>query len=151
MADLSVEICGIRFRNPVFPAPGPPVRTGLACVRCAEGGAGAIVTKTISTAAARPPIPNIAEIQHGMLNTELWSELPPEAWLGGEYEIARSAGVPVIVSLGYAPDEIARLAPQVRPFADAVEIATHYNGEDAAPMHGEIRAATPAHEFPVLV
>ena len=151
MADLSVEICGIRFPNPIFTAPGPPVRTGLACVRCAEGGAGAIVTKTISVAAAGPARPNIAEIQHGMLNCELWSELPPEAWLEGQYEVARTAGVPVIVSLGYSPAEIARLGPLVRPFADAVELSTHYIGEDAGPMIGAIRAAKAALDVPVFV
>ncbi len=151
MADLSVEICGIRVSCPVFTAPGPPVRTGPACVRCAEGGAGAIVTKTISVEAARPPAPNIAEIQHGMLNAELWSELPPEAWLDGEYLVARTAAVPVIVSLGYSPEEIARLAPRVRPFADAVELSTHYIGEDAGPMIGAIRAAKDVLDVPVFV
>jgi dihydroorotate dehydrogenase (NAD+) catalytic subunit len=151
MADLSIEICGIRFPNPIFTAPGPPVRTGAACVRCAEGGAGGVVTKTISVAAARPVTPNIAEIQHGMLNTELWSELPPEAWLDGEYAIARTIGVPLIVSLGYAPDEIARLAPLVAPYADAVELSTHYIGEDAEPMIAAIRAAKTALDVPVFV
>jgi dihydroorotate dehydrogenase subfamily 1 len=151
MADLSVEICGIRFPNPILTAAGPPVRTGQACVRCAEGGAGGVVTKTISVTAATPPIPNIAEIQHGMLNTELWSELPPEAWLDREYAIARTVKVPLIVSLGYSADEIARLAPQIRPWADAVELSTHYIGEDAGPMIAAITAAKALLDVPVFV
>ena len=67
MANLSVEIAGIRFPNPVMPAAGPPVRDGRAILRCAAGGAGGLVSKTISRHAATPPTPNIAEIPHGMV------------------------------------------------------------------------------------
>jgi len=151
MADLSVEVCGLRFRNPILPAAGPPVRDGAALLACAAGGAGGLVAKTISTRAAEPPIPNMAEIPHGMVNTELWSELPPEQWLETEYALARTAGLPLIVSLGYTGEEIASLAPSLQPFADAVELSTHYIGEDPAPMQDAVRAARAALDVPVLV
>jgi len=151
MANLSVEVAGIRFPNPIMPAAGPPVRHGRAMLRCAEGGAGGLVSKTISTTAATPPTPNMAEIPHGMVNTELWSELPPEQWIDHEYAIARQAGLPLIVSLGYSADDIAWLAPRIRPFADAVELSTHYIGEDAEPMVAAIRAAKAALDVPVFI
>lgn len=149
--DLSVEICGIRFRNPVLTAAGPPVRDGQALLDCAEGGAGGLVTKTISRTAAQPARPNMAEISHGFINAELWSELPPERWIEHEYAIARDAGLPMVVSLGYTADDIADLAPRVRPFADALELSTHYIGEDAAPMIAAIKAAKAAVDVPVFV
>ncbi len=153
MANLSVEIAGIRFPNPIMPAAGPPVRDGKAIVRCAEGGAGGLVSKTISRHAATPPTPNMAEIPHGMgmVNTETWSELPPEQWIEREYGIAREPGLPLIVSLGYSAEDIAWLAPRIKPFADAVELSTHYIGEDAAPMIGAIRAAKAVLDVPVFV
>lgn len=151
MANLSVEIAGIRFHNPILPAAGPPVRDGRAILRCAAGGAGGLVSKTISRHAAQPPTPNIAEIPHGMVNTELWSELPPERWIDTEYAIAREAGLPLIVSLGYSADDIGWLAPRIRPFADAVELSTHYIGEDAGPMIAAIGAAKAALDVPVFV
>jgi dihydroorotate dehydrogenase (NAD+) catalytic subunit len=151
MADLSVEVCGLHFRNPILPAAGPPVRDGAALLACAAGGAGGLVSKTISTRAAEPPTPNMAEIPHGMVNTELWSELPPEQWLETEYAMARTAGLPLIVSLGYTGGEIAELAPKVLPFADAVELSTHYIGEDPEPMVAAVRAARAALDVPVLV
>ena len=151
MADLSVEVCGLRFRNPILPAAGPPVRDGAALIACAEGGAGGLVAKTISTRAAEPPTPNMAEIPHGFVNTELWSELPPEQWLETEYARARTAGLPLIVSLGYTGAEIAELAPKIAPFADAVELSTHYIGEDPEPMMSAVRAAKTALDVPVLV
>ena len=101
VVDLAVEVCGIRFPNPVWTAAGPPVRDGAALLACAAGGAGGLVTKTISRTAAEPTTPNMAEISHGFLNAELWSELPPERWIEREYAITREAGLPVIVSMGY--------------------------------------------------
>ena len=151
MADLSTTLLGLTLRNPIMPAAGPPGRDGAALLACAAGGAGALVAKTISTRAAHPPTPNMAEIQHGMVNTELWSEMPPERWLESEYALARSSGLPLIVSLGYTPDEIAELAPRVAPYADAVELSTHYVGTDPEPMTGAIRAAKAALKVPVLV
>ena len=151
MADLRVEVCGLRFANPILPAAGPPVRDGVALLACAAGGAGGLVAKTISTTAADPPLPNMAEIAHGMVNTELWSELPPEQWIEHEYAIARTAGLPLIVSMGYTAGEIAALAPRIRPFADAVELSTHYIGDDPGPMVGAIRAAKAALDVPVFV
>lgn len=149
--DLSVEICGIHFPNPVMTAAGPPGRDGAALLECAAGGAGGLVAKTISRTAAIVPTPNMAEIPHGFLNTELWSELPPERWIEREYALARTAGIPLIVSLGYTAADIADLAPRIRPFADAVELSTHYIGEDPAPMRDAIRAAKDALDVPVLV
>jgi len=151
MADLATEILGLHLYNPVLPAAGPPGRDGAALLACAAGGAGALVSKTISTRAAVPPTPNMAEIAHGMVNTELWSELPPEQWLETEYALARTASLPLIVSLGYTAGEIAELAPKVAPFADAVELSTHYIGDDPEPMTGAVRAAKAALQVPVLV
>lgn len=149
--DLAVEICGIRFPNPILTAAGPPVRDGAAILACAAGGAGGLVTKTISRTAAQPTTPNMAEVSHGFLNAELWSELPPERWIEREYAIAREAGLPVVVSMGYTAEDIAELAPRVRPFADALELSTHYIGEDAEPMMAAIRAAKAAVDVPVFV
>ncbi len=151
MAKLEVEICGIKFRNPVMPAAGPPVWNGEAMKRCAEGGAGGLVAKTISVTAAKVPHPNMAEIPGGFLNTELWSELPPEQWIEREYAIAKETGLPLIISLGYTAEDIAQLAPKVKPYADALELSTHYIGDDPRPMMEAIQAAKEAVEVPVFV
>ena len=82
MADLSLELLGLSFDNPLWTAAGPNVRNGDWVRRQVEGGAGAAVCKTISSTAA--PVPkyhmmNLAPNRRGgLLNSELWSELPPE-------------------------------------------------------------------------
>jgi dihydroorotate dehydrogenase (NAD+) catalytic subunit len=48
MAKLSVQICGLNFLNPILPAAGPPSKDGAMLQAAANGGAGGLVTKTIS-------------------------------------------------------------------------------------------------------
>jgi len=151
VAKLSVNICGIRFPNPVMPAAGPITRDGAMCQAAARGGAGGLVTKTISVKPADVPRPCMAEIKGGFLNSELWSELPKEKWLEREYKIAKETGLPVIVSLGYTADQIRQLVPLVRPFADALELSTHYVGNDISPIIGALGAAKAAADIPVFM
>lgn len=151
MAKLSVNICGINFSNPVMPAAGPTSKDGEMCQAAARGGAGGIVTKTISVKPADVPRPCMAEIKGSFLNTELWSELPKEQWLEKEYKMARDTGLPVIVSLGYTAEQIAGLAPLVKPYADALELSTHYVGNDISPIVDALKAAKAAVDVPVFM
>ncbi len=151
MANLRVKICGLEFRNPILPAAGPPSKDGAMLQAAADGGAGGLVTKTISVAPAEVPRPCMAEIRGGFLNTELWSELPKEQWIEHEYKLARAMGLPVIVGLGYTAGQIRELAPLVKPFADALELSTHYVGNNIAPLIDALTAAKEAVDVPVLM
>jgi dihydroorotate dehydrogenase subfamily 1 len=132
VAQIAVELLGLRFRNPIIPAAGPNVGTGEHLRQTAEGGAGGLLAKTISTRAAEVPRPDMVRYGPvGMLNTELWTELPPEAWLDREYAIglaaARQHGIPFIASIGYSPDELRALGPRVEAKGvDAIEFSIHY-------------------------
>jgi len=151
MANLQVKICGLTFRNPILPAAGPPSKDGASLQAAARGGAGGLVTKTISVRPAEVPRPCLAEIRGGFLNTELWSELPKEQWMAMEYDLARAMGLPVIVGLGYTAEQIRELAPLVRHFADALELSTHYVGNNVAPIIDALRAAKDIVDVPVFV
>lgn len=151
MAKLSVNICGIEFRNPIMPAAGPPVRNGAMAKAAAKGGAGAIVTKTVSVVPADVPRPCMAEVKGGFLNAELWSELPKEQWLDYEYKQARETGLPLIISIGYTADQIKEMAKLVKPFADALELSTHYVGNDISPINNALKAAKDEVDVPVFV
>ena len=151
MAKLSVTICGIEFVNPVMPAAGPPVKDGAMCQAAARGGAGGIVTKTITVKPADVPRPCMAEVKGGFLNTELWSELPKEQWLETEYNLARETGLPLLIGLGYTADQISELAPLVAPYAAALELSTHYVGNDISPIIDALKAAKKAVDIPVFM
>ncbi len=151
MATVSVEFCGLRFPNPVMPAAGPPSKDGAMCQAAAAGGAGGIVTKTISVKAADVPRPCMAEIRGGFLNTELWSELPKERWLEQEYKKVKETGLPTIIGLGYTAEQISELAKLVKPYADALELSTHYVGNDVSPIVQALQAAKAEVDVPVFV
>ncbi len=151
MSDLSIKLWNLEFAHPVMPAAGPPVMDANALAACARGGASALVAKTISTSAAVIPHPNMADFKSHFLNTELWSELPPEQWIEHELPAARKLGLPLIVSLGYTTEEIASLAPRVAHLADALELSTHYVSNDLTPLQNTIKAAKDGSGLPVLV
>ncbi len=136
MADISVKISGITFKNPVFPAAGPNVRTAKLMLDAVEGGAGGIVTKTISVVPADDPRPTIRKIgTRGLMNCETWSEIPAEEFIE-DCKSLKKAGVPLVVSIGYKPDEVARLGKIVEKelSPDAIEFSTHYVGREIEPL-----------------
>lgn len=147
MANISTTISGLKLRNPVLPGAGPNVVDGILLQAAAEGGAGGLVTHTVSTLPA-PELWPYREIRGGMLNNQLWSAHPVERWLERDYAEARAAadaaGIPLIINLGYTAEEVAALAPRVAPFADAVELSTHYVRESAGLMTDPVTAATEA-------
>jgi len=152
MADLSVEICGLKFKNPILPAAGPTTRDGDNMLKAAEGGAGGLVAKTVSVTPALVPRPCIAKVKESMLNAELWSDLSVEQWLKVEYKKAKQAGIPLIASIGYKADEIRELAPKVAAAGvDALELSTHYLGNDPAPVVDATKAAKEVVDIPVFV
>jgi dihydroorotate dehydrogenase subfamily 1 len=154
MADISVEFLGLRFRNPILTAAGPTSRDGMTLLNAAAGGVGGLVAKTVSTMPADVPRPNMAALKEGrvgsrtgILNAELWSELPLETWLEREYPIALSSGLPLIASVGYTPEDVSAIAPKlVKAGVKAIEFSTHYVGG-----HVEIaKALREAVEIPII-
>src|SRR6056297_3036456 len=93
----------------------------------------------------------MARVKSGFLNTELWSALPPEKWFNEEYPKIRRLGLPVIAGIGYTKDQIRELAKKVEKYADALELSTHYLGDDTTPMEESIKAAKDEVDIPVFV
>ncbi len=129
---LSLHLWGHLFRTPIIPAAGPNVGSGRMVRRAAEGGAGGLLTKTISSTAAKVPHPNMARIgKDSLINTELWSELSPEQWFTREYDIALAAAreyqLPLIASIGYTAEDLATLGPRLEQKGiDILEFSVHY-------------------------
>ncbi len=151
MANLSVEINGLALRNPILPGAGPQVDGGEKLAAVAHNGAGGLVTRTISVLPA-PDNSDHAALHGGYLSRPAWSAIPVEQWAQTELPAARRAadaeGIPLIVSLGYNAAEIEQLLPLVSPWADGIELATHFLRPDRAPMRdaaATIRAQNALH------
>ena len=105
-------------------------------VRAHRAGAAAVVTKTIREDAARNPIPHIAWLRHGLLNSERWSDLPARAWIEREIPRAKDGGATVIASVGLDVRQVEALAaPLAAAGADALEVCS-YDAAQAVPMVG---------------
>ncbi len=151
MADLSTRITGIELAHPVLPAAGPNVRTGAMMAGAVAGGAAGIVSKTVSTTPAADARPTIRRTSNGgMVNAETWSEIPIDDYLAHLAE-AKAAGVPLVVSIGYHPDEVATLGrlieSEIEP--DAFEFSTHYTGGETEPLVEVARSLREAVSVPV--
>ena len=134
MANITTDICGIEFSNPVFTAAGPTAADYKMLLRAKEGGAGGLVTKTISVLPAKVPIPNISYFSpNSLLNAELWSEMDYKKFIYEELTQIKKLGLPVIASVGYKPEELSILGKELKGkgLVDAVEFSIHYVDKNA--------------------
>ena len=155
MPDLSVQVGANAFACPILAAAGPLTETGEGMAACAAGGAAGVVARTVSVQPA-PPVDeprqsDVSVMRGSLLTTEMWSPRPIEEHLAQDYPLAKAAAVPLIVSLGYTAQHVRRLAPLVRPFADAVELSTQFLADDPRLMAQAVAAAKAALGVPVWV
>ena len=167
MVDISVEIAGIKLRNPVLTAAGPPSRDAEALIKAAEGGAGGLVAKTISLKPAEVPRPCLSVVNReysvripgfktyttcGFLNVELWSDIPYQRWIEREYALVKEkTGLPLIASIGYTPEEVSKLGKLVeKAGVDGIEFSTHYIGFDPKPIKEVAKALRESVEIPIF-
>ncbi len=151
MADLSSRVNGVFFPNPVLTAAGPNVGTAARLRDAVAGEAGGIVTKTVSVVPAKDPRPTIRKASFGgLLNCETWAETPVEDYLEAYREV-KEAGVPLIASIGYTPEDVRTLGrlleKEVRP--DIIEFSTHYTGKSLDPLLDVARALREAVTVPI--
>jgi dihydropyrimidine dehydrogenase (NAD+) subunit PreA len=176
--DLSVEVAGIPLRNPILTAAGPTSRDGETLLQAARGGVGGLVAKTISVKPAEVPRPNMQTLDrgksqwllatamqnkivhlerikvrgaYGLLNHELWSDKPYQKWLSHEYPQALKAGLSLVASVGYTPEELQTLAPLVQKAGvHGIEFSTHYIETDPKIFNDVAKTLKEAVDIPVF-
>lgn len=156
---LSLTLTGLKLKNPLILAAGIMGTTGGSLKRMAEGGAGAVVTKSIGTAPkAGHSNPCMVEVDCGYLNA---MGLPNPSYKNFQDEIekAKKGRVPVVASIfGGDSDEFSEIACAL--CADAFELnvscphAIGYGAEigtDPALVEEITRAVKNAVQVPVWV
>jgi dihydroorotate dehydrogenase (NAD+) catalytic subunit len=124
MAHLSVNLCGLKMKNPTMLASGVLDETGRSMLEVAKAGAGALVTKSVGKEPRQGHgNPSIVELQCGLINA-MGLPNPGIEIYAAEVKEAKKGGIPVIGSVfGGTEDEIAELAGlMARAGADAVEL-----------------------------
>jgi len=118
---LTLSLTGLELKNPLMLAAGIMGTTGGSLKRAAEGGAGAVVTKSIGIEPkSGHSNPSMVEVDCGYLNA---MGLPNPSYRNfqGEIDTAKESGVPVIASIfGASADEFSEIASSLR--ADAFEL-----------------------------
>lgn len=118
---LSLALTNLRLKNPLMLAAGIMGTTGGCLKRMAQGGAGAVVTKSIGIEPKRGHSnPSMMEVDCGYLNA---MGLPNPSYKNfqDELRIAKEGGVPVIASIfGGNPEEFSEIAGVLD--ADAFEL-----------------------------
>ncbi|WP_440059770.1 4Fe-4S dicluster-binding protein [Thermogladius sp. 4427co] len=185
MPSLEVEIAGLKFKNPLMNAACPVSRDAESMIALINNNVGGVVAKTISVKPAIVPRPSMAAVDRGMtrmqmlktikpgdirivnldsgnnrfiygvLNAELWSDIPAEHYLEREYpivrEYARKNNVVFIASIGYTPEELSNLGPKVeKAGVDAIEFSTHYIGKDYKPVVEAAKALRESVSIPIF-
>jgi len=185
LVDLTVEIAGLKLKNPVMNAACPISRDADAMKQLVDNDVGGVVAKTISVKPATVPRPSmgavdrgIARVQvlrtvrpgyvvlentysgsyrfiYGVLNAELWSDIPAEHYFEREYpailDYAHKRGAVFIASIGYTPEELALLGPKCASVGvDAIEFSTHYIGRDYKPVVEAAKALREAVDIPIF-
>ena len=156
---LSLTLTGLKLKNPLMLAAGIMGTTGSSLKRVAEGGAGAVVTKSIGIASkSGHPNPSMVEVDCGYLNA---MGLPNPSCKNFQNEIdkAKEGGVPVIASIfGGEPDEFREVASALRPDAFELNVSCPHAhgygteiGTDPALVEEIARAVKSAVEVPVWV
>lgn len=98
MADLSVKIAGLQFKNPIEASAGHITQDARAISRCIKAGAGVIATKCITS------------------NTTLYVRPRPSLWFGEKYGVPNS--LCHIESAFWSLEEGAKIIRQVKPLAE---------------------------------
>jgi len=100
MADLRTRVAGLEMGNPTMLASGILGQTGDSLFRMVrEGGAGAVVTKSIGLESRNGHgSPCLLELENGLLNA-MGLPNPGIDNFGDEMKVALTAGAPVIGSI----------------------------------------------------
>ena len=110
--DLSVELSGLKLRNPVILSSGPLVEDGTQMKKAARLGAGAVMTRTMYLEPGKP-LQWVVCAPESLMNTGGFSSLGLKPWVQSEIKIAKQGGVPVIATI---------VNPKKNP-ADIIEMA----------------------------
>ena len=151
MTNMKVTVNGISFANPILTAAGPNVGTCAKLMEAVKGGAGGIVSKTVSRLPATDSRPTIRKGPcGGLINCETWAEIPVEEYFKG-YRKVKESGIPLILSIGYSPEDMrylgALLEREIQP--DAFEFSTHYTGKSVDPLLAVARALRETVSVPI--
>jgi len=125
VVNLSVDLCGIKLKNPLILASGIMGVSGELLRKVALSGAGAVITKSIGVEPRRgynPPV--IEEVGPGLLLNAMGLPNPGCEAFSKEIEIVKETKVPIIANIfGFTKSELIKVAKRMeKAEVDMLEI-----------------------------
>lgn len=173
MANLEVNYCGVKYRNPLILASATPGWDGEAMRLAAEAGIGGVVPKTIGPRqdwAAHPRNGRLHIYRHGgkpigMVNLELFTTKTRDEWINEDLARAKEGGATMHISILAMPepDDTAKLVEEIQStgFADLLELNVScpmpastvgmHIGKSAERTYAQIKAAKAVSKIPFTV
>jgi dihydroorotate dehydrogenase/Pyruvate/2-oxoacid:ferredoxin oxidoreductase delta subunit len=153
MADLATKIFNVTMPSPFILASGPLSYNAAGLWKAYHAGAGGVTTKTLRLERAINPTPHMvlprsSNLRSTLLNTEKWSDLTWQQWVGEELPKMQGHPGALIVSIGHTPAEAEAITGPVvaTGVADAIECVA-YTCDTLVPMVRAVRART---NLPIL-
>ena len=173
MADISVNYCGILFKNPLVLASATPGWDGMAMRIAADAGIGAVIPKTIGPKqdwAAHPRngrmyLHRVQGRPVGMINMELFTTKARDEWVNQDLAVAKQGGAVMQISILAMPnpEETAQLVEEIQSTgtADLFELNVScpmpastvgmHIGKSAEKTYEQLKAAKSAAKIPLTV
>lgn len=159
--DISVDLCGVPLENPVILASGILGETGPSLLEALEGGAGAVVTKSIGPSPrGGHPNPTVVAMDGSLLNAMGLPNPGMEAYTEELEWLRQGSKAPVFASIfGASPEEYAEVALHLAPLVDGIELnlsCPHAKGlgaeigGDPAMLEQVVKAVVDVTDLPVL-
>lgn len=173
MADLSVNYCGITYKNPLVLASATPGWDGEGMRRAAVAGFGGVIPKTIGPSAewAQHPrngrffLHKVNNKPIGMINLELFTTKTREQWFEKDLAIAKSGGAVMQVSIIAMPDpkDTAKLVAEFEKskMVDVIELNVScpmpsntvgmHIGKDSSQVYSQLAAVKAVSKLPITI
>lgn len=173
MANLEVNYCGVKYRNPLVLASATPGWDGEAMRMAGEAGIGGVIPKTIGPKQDWAEHPRNGRIYlHrylnkpiGMVNLELFSTMTRDEWVKTELAKAKEGGATMHISILAMPEpeETARLVEEIQNtgLADLLELNVScpmpastvgmHIGKSAERTYAQVKAGVEAARIPFTV
>lgn len=146
--DLSVNIAGVKFENPLVLSEGPLSGSARLIERAAQHGMGAICTKSIRMEPALSANPYMIAAGRGLINAD-WTDIGFDAWLKELDQL--SIPMPLITNVGTnhcPPEKAAELAGILQAHGASLVTFSDYEPENLVEA---VRYARSKVDVPIMV
>lgn len=146
--DMSVEVAGVKMKNPLVLSEGPLSGSARLIKRAAQHNMGAIVTKSVRMEPSKSENPYMISASRGLINAD-WTDVGFEAWLKELDQLKLDKPLFVNVGVNYCkPKKAAELAEELQKHGASFVTFSDYEPENLVEV---VRYTKKVVDVPIMV